>query len=102
MNTHRKTKIEIIAEAPVVAKLLALAADHGIQGSTVLPVRAGTGHRGDFSGAGLSSAMSAELVILVADEAVGRAFAEEVSGLLETYRMVMWMSEVHVFRNDYF
>ncbi|MEO1230301.1 MAG: hypothetical protein AAFZ18_15465 [Myxococcota bacterium] len=99
---HRKKKVEIITEATVVPRLLDIARQHGVRGSTVLPLASGEGHRGTLGGAELSSAMAGRMIIFITDADTAQAVVEAVEALLTPYRMVLMTSDVEVVRDDYF
>lgn len=99
---HKKKKLEIIAEATVIPRLLEIARQHGVRGSSVLSLASGAGHRGTMGGAELSSAMAGQLIILITDAATAEAVVAAVESLLAPYRVVLMMSDVEVVRDDYF
>ncbi len=102
MKTHKKKKLEIIAEAALLPRLVDLLDEQGVKGHTVLPVLAGHGHSGAMGATDLNTALAMRLLVAVMDGPTADALLTEIHALLGDYRAVVLVSDIEVLREDYF
>lgn len=103
MKTHEKKRLDIVIEAPILPRLLALLDDLAVSGYTVVPARAGRGRGGAWRRDGLvGEAGRMMLVFCVLDESRLDAVTEPVFELLEPQLGIVTVSDVSVIRSEHF
>ena len=103
MKTHPKKRIEIMVEAPLVARVLALLDDRNVSGYTVLPAIAGRGRSGSWHRDGLVGQAGAVVQIFcVVDESRVDEVLDPLFMLVSRQIGIVCLSDVQVIRPDHF
>jgi nitrogen regulatory protein PII len=103
MMMHPKKRIEIMLEAPALNRLAAALEAAGVTGYTVLPVLAGKGTTGAWTGDGLIGGAGAMVcVITITDAARVDAVVEKVMSVLARQIGLVSIGDVQVVRGDRF
>ena len=103
MKTHKKTKIEILIEAPFEEKLTELLDDLGAKGYTIFPAISGKGEHGHWSRKGLVNHVGQMLLFVsIVENSKARHIAEKLYEATEDQFGIITLSEVEVFRSDKF
>jgi nitrogen regulatory protein PII len=104
MQTHPKKRIEIVVEAPALARLLDRLDAAAVTGYTVVPALAGRGIGGGvWRGEGLAGdAGRMVLVICITDAAKVDAVLETVHAIVTRQIGIVSVSDVQVIRADHF
>ena len=98
-----KKRIDIVVEAPLLARVLSVLDEQGVTGYTVMPALAGRGQGGSWHRDGLvGRAGAAVLVFCILDE----SRIDEVMGplfkLVSRQIGIVTVSDVHVLRPEHF
>lgn len=102
MEMHRKARIEIIVEQPVLARLLDVLDRLAVTGYTVVPAIAGRGREGAWREGMVGSAGHMVMVICVTDPARVDAVLDPVYRLVSRQIGIVTVSEVQVIRKEHF
>ena len=103
MKTFPKKRIDIMVEAPLMAKVLGLLDAQGVTGYTVLPVLAGRGKDGPWHRDGVvGRAGAVVLVFCILDESRVDQVLEPLFKLITRQIGIVTVSDVHVIRPDHF
>jgi len=101
MNTLPRKRIEILADAPLLPRLVDELQASGVTGYTVLSALSGAGATGRWSDDGLTG--TAKLVVMAitsADHAA--ALVDRLAPLLDSHRLLLTLSDVEVVRGGRF
>lgn len=102
MDTVSRKRIDILADAPLVPRIVAALHGAGIHGHTVLPALSGSGRGGRWNEDLVTDAESKRLVMAVASDARASQFIDAVGPLLDAHGMLLTISDVQVVRADRF
>ncbi len=95
-TAHRK--VEILVDAPLAAKVIDIINGCGGTGYTVFQAIAGAGQHGTWSDDQITGAGNKVLVLTVASQAVADRIALQLSGLLDSHTLLMWICDAAVIR----
>lgn len=103
METFAKKKIELIIEAPVLQKVLSVLSARKIQGYTVFPAIAGSGHEGNWEASG-SVGESGRMVsvICVLDASELASVLADIEPVIREQIGIVLVSNVEVIRRNHF
>lgn len=101
MQTVTRKRIDILADEPLVPRLLAALADSGIGGHTIFPALSGAGSTGRWHDERLTGA-SKVIVMAVASAEDAEALVNRLAPLLDSHRLLLTLSDVQVIRGDRF
>jgi nitrogen regulatory protein PII len=103
MQMHRKKRLEIVIEAPIVDRLVALLDKAGVTGYTVTPALAGRGREGKWRREGQVTATGQMHVIMsIIDPGRVDEVVEQVYPLVSRHIGILSVADVDVIRKDYF
>lgn len=103
METHRKKRIEIIIEAPLEQRVVALLNALQVTGYTVMPAIGGRGHEGVWRREGMVGDAGQMIVLVcIVDPSKSDEVVSEVYDLISTRIGIVSVSEVDVVRGDHF
>ena len=101
--THRKNRIEVIVEAPVLSRLLDGLDRLSVTGYTVLPVLAGRGRTGSWRrDDAVNPAGQMVCVVCITDQQKVDDILSAVHGLLSRHIGIVSVSDVEVIRQEHF
>ena len=101
MNTVSRKRIEILADAPLLPRLVAALDTAGIDGHTVFPAASGAGRTGDWTDDRLTGT-SKIMLVAIASEEHSAALVDHLAPLLDSHRLLLTVSNVEVVRGDRF
>jgi PII-like signaling protein len=101
MQTVLRKRIEILADAPLLPRLVAALEQCGIDGHTIFPATAGAGRTGRWSEDGLTGT-SKQLLVAIASEDHAAALVDQLAPMLDSHRLLLTVSAVEVVRGDRF
>jgi PII-like signaling protein len=101
METVTRKRIEILADAPLVPRVIAALKQAGIRGHTLLPALSGTGRSGDWSEERLTGSTK-QIVLALASEANAQTFVDLAGPLLDSHHLLLTIMDVSVVRGDRF
>lgn len=103
MKTFPKKRIDIMVEAPLMSRMLALLDQQGVTGYTVLQAYAGRGKDGSWHRDGMVGRAGAVVQIFcIVDEARVDAVLEPVFQLVSKQIGIVTVSDVQVIRAEHF
>jgi PII-like signaling protein len=102
METVTRKRIEILADAPLVPRIVSAIDAAGISGHTVLPVLAGRSSKGSWSEDRLSGAQSKLIVLTIASFERADALLESLAPILDSHGLLVTMDDVSVIRGERF
>jgi PII-like signaling protein len=102
METVTRKRIEVLADAPLVPRIVAALERAGIVGHTVLPALSGSGKTGRWSEDRLTGAATKQWVIAIASAEHAQALVDAVAPLLDSHRLLLTVADVQVVRGDRF
>ena len=101
MKTVLRKRIEILADAPLLPRLVEALAQCGINGHTVLPAISGVGRTGSWSEDRLTGTSKLLLMAIASDDHAA-LLVEKLAPLLDSHRLLLTVSLVDVVRGDRF
>lgn len=101
-DTVSRKRIEVLVDQPLVQRVIDAALQVGVKGYTVLPTLSGAGEGGDWSEDQLSGALSKVMFATVTHEERAKQLIDRLTPLLETYGIVVLVSDVQVIRGAKF
>lgn len=102
MELTRRTRLEVIVEAPLVRRVEAVLAEAGVKGWSVFDGASGSGRHGEWRSEGLHPADRKSLVIALTSRERAEAVLERLRALFTDYPGVAALSEVEVMRAERF
>lgn len=101
VETVTRKRLEILADVPLVPRVVAALKEAGANGHTVLPVLSGSGRSGDWVEERLTGAAKQMVVAIVSGDHA-RLFVDAISPLLDSHRLLLTIGDVEVVRGDRF
>jgi len=101
-STARRKKVEILADQPLVRRIVEVVKRCGVTGWTVLPVTAGGGRLNAWSDDQIAGASAKALVFTITTEAHARELVEALTPLLDSHGLLVWVTDVEVIRPERF
>lgn len=101
MQTVTRKRIDILADEPLVPRLLAALDQCGITGHTLLPALSGAGRTGRWHDERLTGASKVMLMAIGSAEDAD-ALVEKIAPLLDSHRLLLTIADVEVVRGDRF
>ncbi len=101
-DEHRRRRIEIIIEAPLLEKVITEVQACGAKGYTVLRGHAGKGEKGSWQLGQISPAQHMMIVIIIADADITDRILSRLAEDLALYSGVVSVSDVQVMRPQRF
>lgn len=104
MQTHRKKRLELVVEGPVLNRTLDILDAAEVGGYTILPALGGRGRRGKWSGEGFLGGIGRMVVITtIVDESRIGPLLHEINDLIVGRHIgIVSISDVEVIRSDRF
>lgn len=102
MQTHPKTKLEIIVEEPIVEQLIGRLGALGVKGYTIMPAVGGMGLEGSWTEGQITRAQHMRMVVTIVDESLADTIMEDVLPLVARYDGIVYKSAVDVARGERF
>ena len=101
MEIVARKRLEILADAPLLPRIVAALRAAEIQGHTVVPAISGTGRGGNWQEEEVTG-VSKKYVIAVASEKSAMAFVDAIGPLLDSHHMLLTVADVAVVRGERF
>lgn len=103
MDTHKKKRIEIIVELPMLRRVLEAIDKTGASGYTVLPVLAGRGDSGEWRGDEMigDTGHMAQVVVVTSEHRI-ESLLEGIYALVKRQVGIITISNVDVIRSEHF
>ena len=101
MQTATRKRIEVLADAPLVPRIVAGLHQAEIHGHTVLPALAGSGRTGSWTEDRLTGSEK-RLIMAIASAEHAQMFVDALAPLLDSHRLLLTIADVEVVRGDRF
>ena len=101
MDTVVRKRIEILADAPLLPRLVEALGECGIDGHTILPALSGSGHTGRWSEDGLTGTSKLLLMAIASDDHAA-LLVEKLAPLLDSHGLLLTVASVEVVRGNRF
>ena len=104
MEMHRKKRVEVIVEAPVLSRVIRFLDERGVKGYTILPAIAGRGASGRVWSREGQVGEAGRMVAIVAimDEARLKPLFDELFGIVSRQIGIVSVSDCEVVRTESF
>jgi nitrogen regulatory protein PII len=103
MQLHKKKRIEIIIERPILRRMTDALDTSGVRGYTILPAHGGSGQDGAWERDGLVSAAGAMVAIICILDATNlEPVLDAIYAVVERQIGIVSVSDVEVIRSDHF
>jgi len=103
METFPKKRIEIMVEAPLLNRIIAILDEQGVSGYTVLPALAGRGRDGTWHRDGQVGRVGSVVQILcIVDESREQEILEPLFRLVSRQIGIVTITDVRVVRAEHF
>lgn len=98
---HRR-RVEVLADEPLIAAIVRIAAEAGIVHYTLLPTSGGAGAHGRWRDDQLSGATAKVMLLAITSAEHAEAFIDRMAPLLESHHLLLLSSDVEVVRGTRF
>ena len=102
VETFTRKRVEILIDTPLAPRLVQAAADSGIAGYTLIPVQSGAGRGGSWHGDHVTGAQTKMIFLTIASEENAARLVDMLAPNLESYGMLLTLSDVQVVRPERF
>ncbi|HEX8448640.1 MAG TPA: hypothetical protein VF652_03515 [Allosphingosinicella sp.] len=102
VNTVTRKRVEILVDTALAPRLIHAAADAGIAGYTLIPVQSGAGRGGTWRDDSVSGASAKSIFLTIASEEKAARLVDALAPNLDSYGMLLTLSDVQVVRGDRF
>ncbi len=102
VTTFTRKRVEILIDTPLAPRLIQAATDAGIAGYTLIPVQSGAGRGGTWRGDHVTGAQTKTIFLTIASEEKASKFVDTLAPNLESYGMLLTLSDVQVVRGERF
>lgn len=102
MHTVTRKRIDILADTPLMPRIVELLEKAEIHGHTIFPALSGSGRTGSWREERLSVAETKQVLMAIASREHADAFVDAIAPLLDTHRLLLTITDVEVVRGDRF
>lgn len=102
VTTFTRKRVEILIDTPLAPRLIQAAADAGIAGYTLIPVQSGAGRGGTWRRDNVTGAQTKTIFLTIASEEKASKLVDMLAPNLESYGMLLTLSDVEVVRGERF
>jgi hypothetical protein len=102
VETVTRKRIEILIDRPLAPRLIKAAAEAGVSGYTLIPVQSGSGRHGAWRDDPISGAEAKTIFLTIAAEEKADRLVELLAPFLDSYGMLLTVSDVQVVRGERF
>lgn len=102
VTTFTRKRVEILIDTPLAPRLIKAASEVGIAGYTLIPVQSGAGRGGAWRDDRVSGAQTKTIFLTIASEEKAERLVDMLAPNLESYGMLLTLSDVQVVRGERF
>ncbi len=102
VETVQRKRIEILADTPLVPRVVAIMRQVQISGWSLIHVDGGAGRGGEWRDDDITGASAKTIVIAIASAARAKELTERIAPLLDSHRLLLTIGDVAVVRGDRF
>lgn len=101
-ETVTRKRIEILADTPLVPRVVTKLKQAGVSGWSVLHVDSGGGRHGEWQHDDVTAAAAKAIVLAIASEERTQAVIDALAPFLDSYGLLLLVSDVQVIRGERF
>ncbi len=101
-ETVTRKRIEILCDTPLVGRVVTKLREAGISGWSVLHVDSGGGRHGEWQHDDVTGAAAKTLVLAIASQANAARVVDALAPVLDSYGLLLTISDVEVVRGERF
>jgi hypothetical protein len=102
IETVLRKRIEILIDSALAPRIVAAAAEAGVSGYSLIPVQSGRGSHGSWRDEGLGAAETKAIFLTIASDAKAERLVDLLAPHLDSYGMLLTISDVRVVRGERF
>ena len=102
METVVRKRVEIIADAPLVPRIIAACSTAGIGGHSIVRLDGGRGRNGDWREDRLIGAESKVMLIAITSAEKAQLLVDAIAPVLESHGLLLTIADVAVVRGERF
>jgi hypothetical protein len=102
IETVTRKRLEILIDRPLAPRLIQAAAEAGVSGYTLIPVQSGSGRHGAWRDDPISGAEAKTIFLTIASAEKAERLVELLAPHLDSYGMLLTVSDVQVVRGERF
>lgn len=102
VETVTRKRLEILVDSPLASRVVALAGQAGVSGYTLIRVQSGKGHGGTWRDDRITGAEAKTIVLTIASEEKAQRLIDLLAPHLDSYGMLLTVSDVQVVRGERF
>lgn len=102
VSTFTRKRVEILIDTPLAPRLVQAATEAGIAGYTLIPVQSGAGRSGVWHDDAVSGAIAKTIFLTIASVEKAERFVELLAPKLDSYGMLLTLSDIEVVRGEKF
>jgi Kef-type K+ transport system membrane component KefB len=102
VETVQRKRIEILADTPLVPRVVAVLKAADISGWSLIHVDGGAGRGGAWQDDDITGASAKTIIIAIASAARAELLTERIAPLLDSHRLLLTIGDVAVVRGDRF
>ncbi len=102
MQLVSRRRIEVLVDAPLARRIVALAASVGVTRYTLMPTLGGAGEGGAWADDQISGAQAKVMFLAVTTQETADNLIDALTPLLESHGLILMISDVNVVRGGKF
>ncbi len=102
VDTVSRKRIEILADTPLLPRIVELIRSVDISGWSVIHVDSGGGRDGSWQHDDVTGAAAKSILLAIANEEKAQALVDAIEPILESHRLLLTVGNVQVIRGDKF
>jgi hypothetical protein len=102
IETVTRKRLEILIDRPLAPRLIEAAVEAGVSGYTLIPVQSGSGRHGAWRDDPISGAEAKTIFLTIASAEKAERLVELLAPHLDSYGMLLTVSDVQVVRGERF
>ena len=102
IQTVLRKRIEILVDTPLVPRIVAQLKAVDISGWSLIHVDSGGGRSGEWQHDDVTGASAKTILLVIASEAKTEKLVETLAPVLDSYRLLLTISDVQVVRGERF
>jgi hypothetical protein len=102
VETVQRKRIEILADTPLVPRVVAILRAVDISGWSLIHVDGGGGRGGEWQDDDITGASAKTIIIAIANQDKAAALTDRIAPLLDSHRLLLTIGDVAVVRGERF
>lgn len=102
VETVQRKRIEILADTPLVPRVVAVLRAIDVSGWSLIHVDGGAGRGGEWRDDDITGASAKTIIIVIASAEKAAALTDRIAPLLDSHRLLLTIGDVAVVRGERF